>query len=202
VRTTTKNKLSDTPLTTLWSMRYDEGQKVHPSLNPQLPLHSTSTTQDINMQNDTLRYDLARLEAKLDIITNLLLTNSANSHASEGSGTMAAKLNAAELALLRSLTPKQHATSQGLIMGWMNKSIGTVMNIGENTVKLHVRAVCKKIGCKTRGQAAMVLNDIIEKVSDKDYRQLSGGIPADWARNYDFNADDQYAPIYKKEGTV
>tara|TARA_R100000541_G_scaffold1939_8_gene7184 strand:+ start:879 stop:1430 length:552 start_codon:yes stop_codon:yes gene_type:complete len=183
-------------------MRYDEEQKVHPSLNPQLPLHSTSTTQDINMQNDTLRYDLARLEAKIDIITNLLLTNSGNSHASEGTGTMAAKLNAAELALLRNLTPKQHATSQGLIMGWMNKSIGTVMGIGENTVKLHVRAVCKKIGCKTRGQAAMVLNDIIEKVSDKDYRQLSGGIPADWARNYDFDADDQYAPIYKKEGTV
>ncbi len=197
-----KKKLSDTPLTTLWSMRYDEEQKVHPSLNPQLPLHSTSTTQDINMQNDTLRYDLARLEAKIDIITNLLLTNSGNSHASEGTGTMAAKLNAAELALLRNLTPKQHATSQGLIMGWMNKSIGTVMGIGENTVKLHVRAVCKKIGCKTRGQAAMVLNDIIEKVSDKDYRQLSGGIPADWARNYDFDADDQYAPIYKKEGTV
>ena len=197
-----KKKLYDTPLTTLWSMRYSEHQKVHPSINPQLNLHSTSTTQDINMPNDTLRYDLARLEAKLDIITNLLLTNSANSHAAEGSGTMAAKLNAAELALLRSLTPKQHAASQGLIMGWMNKTIGEVMGIGENTVKLHVRAVCKKIGCKTRGQAAMVLNDIIEKVSDKDYRQLSGGIPADWARNYDFDADDQYAPIYKKEGTV
>jgi len=183
-------------------MRYEDHQKLHPSINPQLNLHSTSTDQDINMTNDTLRYDLARLEAKIDIITNLLLTSSANSRGAEQSGTMAAKLNAAELALLRSLTPKQHATSQGLIMGWMNKSIGDVMGIGENTVKLHVRAVCKKIGCKTRGQAAMVLNDIIEKVSDKDYRQLSGGIPADWARNYDFNADDQYAPIYKKEGTV
>ena len=154
------------------------------------------------MSNDTLRYDIARLEAKLDIITNLLLTNSGNSHAPETNGTMAVKLNAAELALLRSLTPKQHAASQGLIMGWMNKTIGEVMGIGENTVKLHVRAVCKKIGCKTRGQAAMVLNDIIEKVSDKDYRQLSGGIPADWARNYNFDAEDQYAPIYKKEGTV
>lgn len=61
------------------------------------------------MPNDTLRYDIARLEAKLDIITNLLLTNSGNGHASEGTGSMAAKLNAAELALLRSLTPKQHA---------------------------------------------------------------------------------------------
>ena len=183
-------------------MRYSDQQKVHPSINPQLPLHSTSTDQDIKMQNETLRYDLARLEAKLDIITNLLLTSSGNSHASENSGSMAAKLNAAELALLRSLTPKQHAASQGLIMGWMNRTIGEVMGIGENTVKLHVRAVCKKIGCKTRGQAAMVLNDIIEKVSDKDYRQLSGGIPADWARNYNFDAEDQYAPIYKKEGTV
>jgi DNA-binding CsgD family transcriptional regulator len=193
-------QLKHNDLTTLWSLRYKDDERIHPSLNPQLPLHSTD--QDINMQNDTLRYDLARLEAKIDIITNLLLTSS-GSRQPEAMGTVAAKLNAAELALLRSLTPKQHATSQGLIMGWMNKSIGDVMGIGENTVKLHVRAVCKKIGCKTRGQAAMVLNDIIEKVSDKDYRQLSGGIPTSWARDYDFDTPDQYAAIYKKkEGTV
>ena len=195
-----RNKLKHNDLTTLWALRYKDDEMVHPSLNPQLPLHSTD--QDIKMQNDTLRYDLARLEAKIDIITNLLLTSS-DSRQPEAMGTMAAKLNAAELALLRSLTPKQHATSQGLIMGWMNKSIGDVMGIGENTVKLHVRAVCKKIGCKTRGQAAMVLNDIIEKVSDKDYRQLSGGIPTSWARDYDFDTPDQYAAIYKKkEGAV
>tara|TARA_R110000764_G_scaffold37667_4_gene83670 strand:- start:5202 stop:5801 length:600 start_codon:yes stop_codon:yes gene_type:complete len=193
-------QLKHNDLTTLWALRYKDDERIHPSLNPQLPLHSTD--QDINMQNDTLRYDLARLEAKIDIITNLLLTSS-GSRQPEAMGTVAAKLNAAELALLRSLTPKQHATSQGLIMGWMNKSIGDVMGIGENTVKLHVRAVCKKIGCKTRGQAAMVLNDIIEKVSDKDYRQLSGGIPTSWARDYDFDTPDQYAAIYKKkEGTV
>lgn len=186
------NKPIDNDLTTLWSLRYTGSAKTQ-------PLQSPLTNQDIIMPSDTLRFDMARIEAKLDIITNLLLTNSSgNSHISDAVGAVATKLNAAELALLRSLTPKQHATSQGLIMGWMNKSIGTVMNIGENTVKLHVRAVCKKIGCKTRGQAAMVLNDIIEKVSDKDYRQLSGGIPADWARNYDFDAEDKYANIYQK----
>ena len=186
------NKLLDNDLTTLWAIRYKGNAKTQ-------PLQSPLTNQDIIMPSDTLRFDMARIEAKLDIITNLLLTNSSgNSHISDAVGAVATKLNAAELALLRSLTPKQHATSQGLIMGWMNKSIGTVMGIGENTVKLHVRAVCKKIGCKTRGQAAMVLNDIIEKVSDKDYRQLSGGIPADWARNYDFDAEDKYANIYQK----
>ena len=129
------------------------------------------------MSVQTLKFDLARMEAKLDIITNLLLSNSTT--ASKDVLSQDVKVSAAELSLLRTMTSKQHVTSQLLIEGWSNKSIGEVLNIGENTVKLHVRAVCKKVGTKTRGQAALVLNDIMERVDPTDYQKASGGLPID-----------------------
>ena len=157
---------------------------------------STFKDQESNMSVQSLKFDIARLEAKLDIITNLLLTS--------GKGTAVdalsqdVKISAAEMSLLRTMTSKQHVTSQLLIEGWSNKDIAKVLNIGENTVKLHVRAVCKKVGTKTRGQAALVLNDIIERVDPTDYQKSSGGLPVDWGKTYE--TPDPYAAIYRREG--
>ena len=113
---------------------------------------STFNDQKENMSVQTLKFDLARIEAKLDIITNLLLSNSTAT--SKDVLSPEVKVSAAELSLLRTMTSKQHVTSQLLIEGWSNKDIGQVLNIGENTVKLHVRAVCKKVGTKTRGSSS------------------------------------------------
>ena len=153
--------------------------------------------QDTNMSVQTLKFDLARMEAKLDIITNLLLSNSTT--ASKDVLSQDVKVSAAELSLLRTMTSKQHVTSQLLIEGWSNKSIGEVLNIGENTVKLHVRAVCKKVGTKTRCQAALVLNDIMERVDPTDYQKASGGLPIDWGKTLEVG-NDPHAAIYRREG--
>ena len=159
---------------------------------------STIKDQNDNMSVQTLKFDLARIEAKLDIITNLLLSNST---ANQSSSVLSqdVKVSAAELSLLRTMTSKQHVTSQLLIEGWSNKDIGQVLNIGENTVKLHVRAVCKKVGTKTRGQAALVLNDIMERVDPTDYQKASGGLPVDWGKTLDVG-NDPHAAIYRSEG--
>lgn len=143
------------------------------------------------------RYDLARIEAKIDIITNLLLRN----HGISASDTTPTSegVNSAELALVRSFTAKQHVAAQLIMQGWMNRDIATVLNVGENTVKLHVRAVCKKIGTKTRGQAAIILRDIFERMDPNEYMRASGGIPIDWAATYDASVPDNYAPIYRTE---
>ena len=159
---------------------------------------STITDQNDTMSNtnSSLRFELARLEAKLDIITNLLLQQGKNATVtSDASSTV----SPAELSLLRTMTAKQHITAQLLIEGWANKNIGDVLNIAENTVKLHVRAVCKKVGTKTRGQAALVMHDILERVDPTEYARSSGGIPIDWARTYDPNVPDQYEALYRKE---
>ena len=157
---------------------------------------STFKDQNDNMSVQALKFDLARIEAKLDIITNLLLSNSTANQSSVLSQDV--KVSAAELSLLRTMTSKQHVTSQLLIEGWSNKDIGQVLNIGENTVKLHVRAVCKKVGTKTRGQAALVLNDIIERVDPTDYQKASGGLPVDWGKTFEVG-NDPHAAIYRRE---
>ena len=159
--------------------------------------YSTFKDQNDNMSVQTLKFDLARIEAKLDIITNLLLSNSTANQSSVLAQDV--KVSAAELSLLRTMTSKQHVTSQLLIEGWSNRDIGQVLNIGENTVKLHVRAVCKKVGTKTRGQAALVLNDIMERVDPTDYQKASGGLPIDWGKTLEVG-NDPHAAIYRREG--
>lgn len=162
---------------------------------------SIINSQDDDMStNQSFRFDLARIEAKIDIITNLLYQKSNwGGSASERSGNTPAAVSAAEFSLLRTMTAKQHVTSQLLIEGWPNKDIADVLGIGENTVKLHVRAVCKKVGTKTRGQAALVMNDIFERIEPDEYKRSSGGIPIDWAKSFDASRPDPYAHIYRKE---
>jgi len=159
---------------------------------------STITGQNDTMSstNQNLRFELARLEAKLDIITNLLLQQGKDATVTTDAVT---SVSPAELSLLRTMTAKQHVTAQLLIEGWANKNIGDVLNIAENTVKLHVRAVCKKVGTKTRGQAALVMHDILERVDPTEYARSSGGLPIDWARTYDPNVPDPYENLYRKE---
>ena len=160
---------------------------------------STSALKDQNENmalSTTLISDLARIEAKIDILLNLAYGGGQNTNATASNETT---ISPAELSLLRSMTAKQHVTSQLLIEGWSNKDIAHVLNIGENTVKLHVRAVCKKVGTKTRGQAALVLRDIFMSVDPAEYQRSSGGLPVDWASTYVMDNKDPYEKIYRKE---
>jgi DNA-binding CsgD family transcriptional regulator len=160
---------------------------------------STSALKD---QNETmalsshLTSDIARIEAKIDILLNLAYGGGQNKNVTASNETT---ISPAELSLLRSMTAKQHVTSQLLIEGWSNKDIAHVLGIGENTVKLHVRAVCKKVGTKTRGQAALVLRDIFMSVDPSEYQRSSGGLPVDWAATYIMDIKDPYEKIYRKE---
>ena len=140
--------------------------------------------------------DIARIEAKLDILLNLAY---GGGQATNVAASKEIAISPAELSLLRSMTAKQHVTAQLLIEGWSNKDIAHVLNIGENTVKLHVRAVCRKVGTKTRGQAALVLRDIFMNVDPAEYQRSSGGLPVDWATTYNMDVKDVYEKIYRKE---
>lgn len=144
--------------------------------------------------NESLRFDIARLEAKLDIILNHMISASGSGTSNTKGVHQSGDLNAAELSLLRNMTTKQHVVLQLLIQGLRNQDIAPIMGIGENTVKLHVRSVCKKIGVKTRGQAAMHGSDLLNRVEPEEYQRLSGGIPVEWANDY--TEPDQYQPLY------
>lgn len=144
------------------------------------------------MSTESLRFDLARIEAKLDIVLQAVVKQGGG----EISGHILDGLKTSELALLRSLTTKQHVALQLVMQGCKNADISDIMGIGENTVKLHVRAVCKKIGVKTRGQAATIASDIFRRCDPREYNNLSGGLPLDWAANLNPEEEDQYAPLY------
>jgi len=147
------------------------------------------------MANDGLRYELARLDAKLDVIINHLMN--AGSPAPSGiAPTSDHNLSTSEIALMRSLTTKQHCALQLLERGLRNQDIAALLNVTENTVKLHVRAVCKKMGVKNRQQAATLSHDIFRSIDPVEYERLSGGIPLNWADKLSPGRPDPYAPLY------
>ncbi|MBM38612.1 MAG: hypothetical protein CMO97_06015 [Woeseia sp.] len=147
--------------------------------------------------NENIRLDIARLEAKLDVLISMM--NSRNVAAtdheilSEGSHS---QLNIAEASLLRRLTTKQHCVAQLVVKGWKNADIGAMMGVSENTIKLHVSATGKKIGLKTRGSIAVAFRDICAKASLGEYEAASGGIPMNWGDNAQIGMTDPLAPLY------
>jgi len=144
-----------------------------------------------DQMNDNLRLDMARLEAKLDVLIAMQTKGS-----QQVPPTPNQSLNLAEVSLLRTLTIKQHAVSQLVIRGWKNKEIAEVMGVTDNTVKLHVAAVAKKVGVKTRGQVAVALTPLMGKIRDEEYTSLSGGIPLNWGDTVQVGMTDEFAPLY------
>ena len=72
----------------------------------------------------------------------------------------------AELAArLAQLTPQQFRVLLCLADGLLNKQIAHALGLAENTVKVHVTAILKKLGCYSRTQAA-VLAKSLENDSD------------------------------------
>lgn len=180
-------------MTNQYRLRYTE-----PSTSSEQAVSGYDATSKANKDYEmsTLKFELARMEAKIDILTALVMradTKEIITNTNKPS-------SASEHALCRSMTIKQHVTVQLLILGRANKEIAEIINIGENTVKLHVRAVCKKIGCKTRGQAALVMSEILTRMDPSEYERSSGGLPIDWASNLSDPATDRYAALYRTEG--
>ena len=59
-------------------------------------------TEGDKMSNDNLRYEIARLDAKLDIIINTLMNGASGSNQSSNSNT----ISTSEIALMRSLSSR------------------------------------------------------------------------------------------------
>jgi two-component system, NarL family, nitrate/nitrite response regulator NarL len=57
------------------------------------------------------------------------------------------------------LTPREVQVLRGLCEGKANKEIARDLDIGEPTVKLHVKTLYRKIGAGNRTQAAMIAKD-------------------------------------------
>ncbi len=58
---------------------------------------------------------------------------------------------------LAQLTPQQFRVLMGLADGLLNKQIAHELGLAENTVKVHVTAILKKLDCHSRTQAAVLV---------------------------------------------
>ncbi|MFT3811895.1 MAG: response regulator transcription factor [Acidovorax sp.] len=76
---------------------------------------------------------------------------------------MAAERSDADAALaarLASLTPQQFRVLLCLADGLLNKQIAHELGLAENTVKVHVTAILKKLECVSRTQAAVLVKSL------------------------------------------
>jgi DNA-binding NarL/FixJ family response regulator len=58
---------------------------------------------------------------------------------------------------LAQLTPQQFRVLMCIADGLLNKQIADVLGLAENTVKVHVTAVLRKLDCRSRTQAAVMV---------------------------------------------
>jgi DNA-binding NarL/FixJ family response regulator len=76
---------------------------------------------------------------------------------------MAAERSEADAALaarLAQLTPQQFRVLQCLADGLLNKQIAHELGLAENTVKVHVTAILKKLECYSRREAAVLVKSL------------------------------------------
>lgn len=59
------------------------------------------------------------------------------------------------------LTPRQMEVLQSMAQGKSNKEIARDLSISQETVKVHVSAILRRLGCSTRTQAVMVARDYL-----------------------------------------
>lgn len=79
--------------------------------------------------------------------TEILLSGDSNEHQSSGNG-------AAHWQSL--LTQREQEVLKGVARGLSNKEIGRELNLAEVTVKLHLRGVFRKMGARSRSDAAVI----------------------------------------------
>ncbi|MFZ2322006.1 MAG: response regulator transcription factor, partial [Pseudomonas sp.] len=66
---------------------------------------------------------------------------------------------------LASLTPQQFRVLTMVCDGLLNKQIAYQLNVSEATIKAHVTAIFRKLGVRTRTQAALLLQQL-ESIAD------------------------------------
>lgn len=156
--------------------------------------------EETTMSNINSALEIARLEAKIDVLINLVTNiTSKGSQAPPQTVDQPLQLNASQVGVMRDMSPRQHAALQLLIQGWPNNQMSQLMGVTESTVKMHVKKVCDRFGVKTRGQAAMLGQEIINLMPKEDYTRYSGGFPPDWGASLTStdSADDAYYQLYK-----
>jgi DNA-binding CsgD family transcriptional regulator len=139
---------------------------------------------------------LGRIEGKLDLLLN------------RGGGQVVAPVpvevqkrdvrpvNVGSEGFFRQFTPRQHATLQMLMRGCENREIADRLGVTDNTVKVHVRNIARRLGVTNRVQVALRSSRMFEQIDDNSYRLVSGGLPKSWDAEY--SHPDPFESVYRR----
>ena len=130
--------------------------------------------------NDRPREENVRLKAQVQILMDLLRQVYA------GPLPPIEEPEDKNLEQFKKLTPKQHAALQMLLRGAQNKEIADRLDISENTAKVHLRGIMKKLDAKNRTEAVLVAKPIFDRLSADEYEQITK-LPHTWDEDYDPN---------------
>jgi DNA-binding CsgD family transcriptional regulator len=136
--------------------------------------------------------ELARIEAKLDVLIATLLGEKRAVRDEQASG-LATNEEAAQ-AFFRQFTTKQNAALQMLLRGASNAEVAERLGVTENTAKVHVRSIAKKLDVHNRGVIALRTMPHWQVIDGEAYRMLSGGLPKDW--DAEWRDPDPLAHLY------
>ena len=87
--------------------------------------------------------------------------------------------------VLHGFTTKQHGVMQMLCRSAGNADIARRFNISENTAKIHVRTVAKRLGVSTRPEIVLKVLPAWKEIDEESYQLLTKGLPKDWDAKYD-----------------
>lgn len=127
---------------------------------------------------------MARVEAKIDLM--LGQTGAAKQDGKTGSKA------------LGQLTVKQHAVLQMLLNGKSNAEIADRLGVNENTAKVHVRLIAKKLGVSKRQEIVAAMMEAFRQVPDKLYLTMSRGLPKNWDEEWG-SGTEKYDSIVRSE---
>ncbi len=145
----------------------------------------------VEIENGKIKSDMKKLEK--------MVSELAKSHAEllTEMRALVSGVNSAidEMGVLHKLTVKQHATLQMIINGASNRDIAEVFGVTENTAKVHVRSLAKKLGVTSRSQIVAKALRPMEQITDAGYMAASKGLPKNWATEFCGKEDDPYRSL-------
>lgn len=115
---------------------------------------------------------LIRLEGRIDMLENMVVRLMGGTGREERMGQRSENVDS--IRLLGNVTEKQLKSAMMIMEGRGNGEIAGHFGVSENTAKVYVRTLAKKMGVSKRGQIAMKMKDVFDSVDDKTFYEMTG----------------------------
>lgn len=146
------------------------------SERPALPVIIISSSDDPRTVRRAQQFGAAGFVSKsapAETLREAIATVMAGGHGFAAPRAEKSEQDAQLAAKLAQLTPQQLRVLMAMAEGLLNKQIAHELGLAENTVKVHVTAILRKLGCYSRTQAAVMLKALeAEGGEDSGAQQL------------------------------